>query len=116
MAGLAVGLFILVYLAIFAVSIGGLVFWIVKLVEVAKIPDYQFRAAGTDKVAWVLVVALAGWIGGLIWQFAKRPAVLAAAGVVPAVPAGWYPDTAVGGLRWWDGSRWTDHRNLPPPQ
>lgn len=28
---------------------------------------------------------------------------------VPAVPAGWYPDTTNGGIRWWDGYRWTEH-------
>lgn len=27
-------------------------------------------------------------------------------------PAGWYPDSAVGGLRWWDGEKWTDHTHV----
>lgn len=31
--------------------------------------------------------------------------------------AGWYPDPyGSGGHRWWDGARWTEHVNAPPPQ
>lgn len=31
-------------------------------------------------------------------------------------PAGWYPDpSGRPGLRWWDGSRWTEHYQPPPP-
>ncbi|WP_159599305.1 DUF2510 domain-containing protein [Agromyces humi] len=29
-------------------------------------------------------------------------------------PAGWYPDTEQEGLRWWDGSQWTEHRTPLP--
>jgi len=36
-----------------------------------------------------------------------------------AAPAGWHPDpdNPDGALRWWDGSRWTDHVHpvAPPP-
>ena len=30
--------------------------------------------------------------------------------VVPSAPAGWYPDSSPGVLRYWDGTAWTDHR------
>jgi hypothetical protein len=99
--------FILLWLA-------GMIFWIVTIVEVARIPDHQYRAAGTEKLVWILVVVLVGVIGAIVWRAAKRGEVLAAAGRVPAPPAGWYPEAATGGLRWWDGARWTDARHIPP--
>jgi hypothetical protein len=94
--------------------LGALVGWIVALVEVARIPDHQYRAAGTEKIAWVLVVALVGIIGALIWWLGPRPRVLDAAGQLPAPPPGWYPDATSGGMRWWDGRQWTNAHQPPP--
>lgn len=35
----------------------------------------------------------------------------------PTTPAGWYPDyTGQPQLRWWDGSRWTEHVHASAPQ
>jgi hypothetical protein len=101
--------FAMIFFAIFAVSILGWVFWIFKIIEVVRIPEHQFRAAGTEKLTWVLVVVLASYIGGLIWHFAKRQDVLAAAGRIPAPPPGWYPEPGTMRLRWWDGARWTEY-------
>lgn len=89
--------------------------WIVALVEVARIPDHQYRAADTEKIVWVLVVALVGALGALIWLLAARSRVLAAAGQLPAPPPGWYPDATGGGFRWWDGRQWTSAHQPPPP-
>lgn len=98
-----------------ALAVGGTIFWVFKIVEVAKIPEHQYRAAGSDKTTWILVVALAGAIGALIWQFAKRAEVLAAAGRVPSPPPGWYPEPGTSRLRWWDGVRWTEYSHGAPP-
>lgn len=95
-----------VFLMFFAVWIFTFVFWVLKIVEVARIPDSQYRAAHTDKLTWVLIVVIAGIIGALIWQLVKRSEVLAVAGVIPPPPPGWYPEPGTGTTRWWDGSRW----------
>jgi hypothetical protein len=105
--------FPLFFLTFMALSLLGVVFWIMKIVEVAGIPDHQFRAARTEKLTWILVIVLLGWIGALVWHFAKRTEVLAAAGALPPPPAGWYPDQHTGGLRWWDGNQWTAHTERP---
>lgn len=98
--------FSFVFLMFFGFWIFSFVFWVLKIVEVARIPDSQYRAAGTDKLTWVLIVVIAGIIGALIWQIAKRNEVVAAAGVIPPPPPGWHPEPGTGTTPWWDGSRW----------
>lgn len=114
MEGLVVSSFMfLVFLLVVPMQI----LWIFMLIEVCRLPDAQFRAAGTEKVTWIVVVAIVGFIGALIWFFAKRKEVLAAAGAVPMLPVpapGWYLEPDGRTLRWWDGVTWTDHRQPSP--
>lgn len=111
-AGAAVfAVFLILFFGAYA---AGIVFWIMKIVEVARIPDHQFRAAGSDKTAWILVVVLAQIIGALIWHFAKRSDVLQAAYRPPPPPPGWYAEPGGLGVRWWDGWQWTPYRQSPP--
>ncbi|MGH9111668.1 MAG: DUF2510 domain-containing protein [Acidimicrobiales bacterium] len=118
--GAGVG-FAIVFFLIMGIAVVGTVFWVVALVDCVRAPDWAFRAAGSEKVVWVLVVALAGWIGGLIYWFSVRKQVTAATAsgagypspwTVPAgPPPGWYPDPGdASAQRWWDGARWTEHR------
>jgi hypothetical protein len=107
--------FIWIPLLFFALWVAAVVYWIVVIVEVAKIPDAQFRASGSEKIVWLLIVILGGIIGSLVWRLAKRDELLRYAGSAPPPPPGWYPEAGSGTLRWWDGVRWTDVRHVPPP-
>src|SRR5579862_3791494 len=74
------------HLPFLLIWIASVVYWIVAIVEVAQTPGWQFKAVGSDKTAWVLIVVLLGIIGALIWLFAKRSAVKAAAHAIPPPP------------------------------
>ena len=104
-----------IFFAVFGlVWLAAAIYWVVALVEVCRIPDQQYRAAATDKTVWIIVVAVAGIIGALVWRFAKRKQVIAAVGVIPLPPAGWYPEPVTGAFRWWDGRSWSEVRHVPP--
>lgn len=60
----------------FAVAIWTTVFWIIRLVEVWRLPASQYRAGRKEKVVWITVVVLGGLLGALVWHFAGRHRVL----------------------------------------
>jgi hypothetical protein len=99
----------LMALFVFIVSVAVTVYWIVAMVEVVRIPGWQFDAVNSSKTGWVLIVIFLGIIGALLWLFLRRSEVLAAASFAPGheAPADFYPEPG-GGLRWWDGTGWTD--------
>ena len=63
--GLLFGFF---WLFFFGLAIASIVFWILMLVDVVK-SDFKEE---NDKTVWVLVVALAGVIGAIIYYFVGR--------------------------------------------
>jgi len=58
-----------VVVAAIAVGIGLLIFWIWTLVDCAT----NEPAEGNDKLVWLLVIILLGWIGALVYLLARRP-------------------------------------------
>lgn len=67
-AGIFAG-FALMWLFFAAVGIGLTVFWIWMLVDCIQKEPPQ----GNDRLIWVLVIVLVGWIGALIYLLARRP-------------------------------------------
>jgi hypothetical protein len=63
------GMFGLLWLGFAALGCVALVFWIYALVDAVK-RDFPGE---NEKLIWVLIVVLAGWIGALIYWFVGRP-------------------------------------------
>lgn len=66
--GMAEWLFVL----FIPLAIAGFVFWIIMLLDAIKVPDERSFKSG-NRLVWVLVIVLAGWIGALIYLLAGRP-------------------------------------------
>lgn len=70
------------YALVLGLALGGLVLWILMIVDVAtKEPE------GQDRLVWLLVVLLAGAVGALIYYFARKRPRDAARRPPPALPA-----------------------------
>ena len=58
----------IVFLLILLAAVG---FWIWSLVDAARVPDDSYRAG--SKAVWVVVIALTGFIGSVVYMLAGRP-------------------------------------------
>ena len=67
------GIWLLVMLAIFAINIVGLIFWIWMIIDCAM----NEPSDGNDKIIWIIIVVFLNWIGALIYFFARRPTRIA---------------------------------------
>lgn len=52
----------------FALVIGGLIFWVLMLIDLINRSDSSFKNKN-DKIVWVVLLALTGFIGALIYYF-----------------------------------------------
>jgi Protein of unknown function (DUF2510)/Phospholipase_D-nuclease N-terminal len=93
---------------------------IFAVVDVARRSDREFKAVGSEKTMWLVLVLLAGIPAAIAYLAAVRPRLEGAPPVPLALP-GWYPDPAMPSyLRYHDGVQWTGHvapmlPSAPPP-
>jgi Phospholipase_D-nuclease N-terminal len=69
-------------------GIAGFVLWIMALVDAVGVPDDSMYRAG-NKVTWVLVIVLTGFIGAIIYYAVGRPSQASRASAAFRPPA--YP-------------------------
>jgi hypothetical protein len=74
------------FIVIGIIGIGGLILWIMALVDAVGVPDDAMYRAGT-KVTWVLVIVLTGIIGAIIYYAVGRPSREARASAATRAPA-----------------------------
>lgn len=60
--------FVLFFLVLITLIIGGFAFWIWMLVDCVK---RKFKNEN-DKILWVLLIVLLGWLGALVYFFVVR--------------------------------------------
>jgi hypothetical protein len=135
---------VLLFVLLFAASLGAFAFSIVALIDIVKRPDWQWKIARQDKVLWLLLVVLVNLLAipSCIYWFNIRkrliaveqaaatghygPGHLTYSGWEPSpltamspsvIPPGWHPDPGgQSGWRWWDGRQWTGHvTDTDPP-
>ena len=51
------------------IGIGGFILWIWTIIDCANNEPSECN----DKIMWILIIVLTGWIGSLIYIFARRP-------------------------------------------
>jgi len=64
----SLGIFLPLILIGVALAIFLFVFWILMIIDVAK---RKFKHEG-DKIVWIIIVVLLGWLGALIYYFAIK--------------------------------------------
>jgi heme/copper-type cytochrome/quinol oxidase subunit 3 len=73
-------------------AVAGFAVWIWALVDVVRVHDESMFRAG-NKLIWVLVVVLAGFVGAIVYLVVGRPAASA-----QRPPGGWVPPPPPGSL------------------
>jgi hypothetical protein len=96
-AGFPIALFTFFILFWVALFVANIAVWLWGLIDAARRPDWAFNAAGSNKIMWVVLIAVLGAIPSIIYLAAIRSGVRGAeeawAGRV-APGASWSPSGA----------------------
>ncbi len=84
MANLGIGELVVLAAALLVLALP-LVLMTLALVDVARRPDWQWPAAGQNRVAWVLVILIISGIGPAVYLVMARPKLERVAGHGPTV-------------------------------
>lgn len=60
---------LLVIMLFLVIGVAGTIFWVWMLIDCAT----KEPSEGNDKIIWILVIALAHWVGALIYLIVRRP-------------------------------------------
>ncbi|MBN2100802.1 PLDc N-terminal domain-containing protein [Candidatus Dojkabacteria bacterium] len=64
------GMYVVAMIAMWALIIVGLVLWIVMIIDAVQRKPEEFpNGTENDRMIWLLIVVLTGWIGGIIYYF-----------------------------------------------
>jgi hypothetical protein len=82
---LLLGLQACCWVGIMVISVGGLVLWILMLIDAVQRPVQEFPGTPDDntRLLWVLIIALTGFIGATVYYFMVRRPLGAAGRTVP---------------------------------
>ncbi len=81
---LGVGELIVIVVAL-AILVLPVLLMVLALVDLARRPDWQWPAAGQNRIAWVLVILIIGCIGPAVYLIVARPKLEAVAGHGPGL-------------------------------
>lgn len=72
---MAASLFLVVLGLFLLVGVAAFVWWLVALIEVVRVPSTQWEAAGQSQLVHIVLMALLGVLGTLVYWFTARPAL-----------------------------------------
>lgn len=97
--------------ALIVVFLVGTVIYLWGLVDSIVRPGWAYKAAGSNKALWVVLILVIGFIPAAIYLLTVRPRVARAqqsGWQPPSQSPGWHPDpSGRHEYRYWDGHTWT---------